>query len=103
MYHRCLLVKELGAREAAEAGYASGFCAGGGTWESGRAPKGMKLRFFVLGGIEFLPLGATIGLGGYLEPAVPYGWSNVMGIVFSLCVCWMFRRQAPPTVIHVAS
>ena len=101
MRHWYLLAKDL-TRPAprAASGATPGFVAGGGPRWSDLTPRSIRVRLFVLGAIEVLPLGGGLGFGTYLEPSVPYPGTAAIGLALSILLCWLLRHQTPPTVIH---
>ena len=102
MYHWYLLCKDL-TRPASPAGsdIQPGFVVGGGPRWSDFTPHRVRLRLFILGAVEALPLGGGIGLGSYFEPAIPYSATAAVGLALSVLLCWLLRSQTPETVIHV--
>ena len=101
MRHWYLLAKDL-TRPAPRAGSGAtpGFVDGGGPRWSDVTPRSIRVRLFILGAIEVLPLGGGLGLGIYFEPSVPYAGTAAIGLALSLLLCWLLRHQTPPTVIH---
>jgi hypothetical protein len=97
MRHWYLLAKEL-RRPISRV--ASSFVDGGGPNLLQVTPPGVRLRLFVLGAVEVLPLGGCLGFGSYLEPMVPYLGTAATGVVLSVLLCWLLRHQTPLTVIH---
>ncbi len=101
MRHWYLLAKDL-TRPAPRAGSgaAPAFVDGGGPRWSDVTPRSIRVRLFVLGAIEVLPLGGGLGLGFYFAPSVPYAGIAAIGLALSLLLCWLLRHQTPPTAIH---
>ena len=61
----------------------------------------MRMRFFLIGGVESLPIWLAIGLGKHLEPSVPHAATNVLGVILAIAVCWLLRKSVPPSVVHL--
>ena len=97
MRHWYLLAKEL-TRPTSHVSLP--FVDGGGPNWSEITPPHVRLRLFVLGAVEALPLVGCLGFGSYLEPALPYLGTAAAGVVISVLLCWLLRHYTPPTVIH---
>jgi len=72
---------------------------GGPTW-SEVTTRRVRIRLWLLGAIETLPLVGGIGFGYYFDPMIPYSATTAMGVALSILFCWLLRHQTPPTVIH---
>lgn len=103
MRHWYLLARSAVTRPRPASDAPAAFVAWGGPPAARGLTAKDRWKMFGLGVAEITPLGGSYALGGWGNSAIPlWGWIT-MGVALSLAVCWLLRRQTPPTVIHAVS